>query len=146
MRWLTVTVAGYTTRWRVLLVGLMGACGLAQAQTIEISAPKTSAPSDSNRTVALVEVVTESHQASEADPSASTNAPASAVQVTVVTESNQSQDPDPSPSRRRKKMSVAQVTVVTESTQINESAAPLPPSEFNPDPGATLNEPELEAA
>ncbi|HEY4284789.1 MAG TPA: hypothetical protein VGM62_17135 [Chthoniobacterales bacterium] len=146
MRWLTVTAAGSSPRWRILLAGLMATSGLAQAQIIEVSAPTTSAPPDQNRTVALVEVVTESNQQSQAEPSVPTNIPPLAVQVTVVTESTKSPEPKPSSSRRGKKMSVAQVTVVTESTQSDEAAPPLPPSEFNPDPGATLREQESEAA
>jgi hypothetical protein len=43
-----------------------------------------------------------------------------------------------------RKMSVAQVTIVTEANHGNETEPPLPPSEFNPDPGASAREAEPE--
>jgi hypothetical protein len=138
MRWLTVTVAGPSTRWKILLAGLMGASGLVQAQTIEVSAQTTSPPPDQNRTIALVEVITECNQSSQAELSASNNARASAAQVTGSTKFP---DPKPSPSRGRKKISIAQVTVVTESTQTEETALALPP-----DPGASAAKAEPDIA
>src|SRR5207244_42793 len=90
MRWLTVTVAGSSCRWSVLLGGLMGALGLAHGQTIELAGtPNVSASTDVNRSFALVEVVTDR---SEPDPGATPIGeppmprPGSAAQVTVVTQ------------------------------------------------------------
>ena len=63
------------------------------------------------------------------------------AQVVVVTESNQSEQNEPAPAMAlSRNLAVAQVTIVTESNAAEESQPPLPPSEFNPDPGATLRE------
>jgi len=44
------------------------------------------------------------------------------------------------------KKTVAQVSVVTQRDQSDEGQPPLPPSKFNPDPGASIREAEPETA
>ncbi|HJT82123.1 MAG TPA: hypothetical protein VJ719_13080, partial [Chthoniobacterales bacterium] len=104
-----------------------------------------SPPAETHRTLALVELVTESNQAGQAQLSPSPSSQSLDAQVTVVTESANSGKVASQSRRRRKKMSVGQVTVVTQTNQFDESV-PLPPSEFNPDPGASARESELETA
>jgi hypothetical protein len=181
MRWLTVTVAGsFFCRRRILLAGLVGACAVAQAQTIELAAPQDVPVAESYRTFALVEVVTDSkakevsgqtsedgktnptqfpigeastpHQSAESIgeppmPHQQTQSigwkpmPQQGAQVTVVTQATQLDESQLAAPKRN--MSVGQVTIVTQSNQ-SEPEPPLPPSEFNPDPGASAGEAEPE--
>ena len=150
MRWLTVAVAGSFCPgwvWLVVLLLFTGASG--HAQTVEVADESA----DSTGSFALVEVVTdrnaEAGQPENADLSAVALAKAehrtNPAQVTVVTERSAKQEDHrlATDATIKRKVSVAQVTVVTETSG---EEAPLPPSEFNPDPGATLREEEVEQA
>src|SRR5438067_3881283 len=158
MRWLTVTVAGsFFCRRRILLAGLVGTCGLAQAQTIEVVVtPPDVMIADCNRTVALVQVVTDRNEADQTESIGwkPMPQPGATAQVTVVTQGTQLNDLKPAATKRN--ISVGQVTIVTESNandqdqnpdhrlEADATQPPLPPSEFNPDPGAAGGEAEPE--
>ena len=67
-------------------------------------------------------------------------------QVKIITASDGNEQPQPAKSQRRK-VSVAQVRVVTQADSPDqEPELPLPPSRFNPDPGASAGEAEPETA
>src|SRR4051794_40351904 len=111
MRWLTVAVAGSFCPGWVWLVALLLFTGqLGQAQTVEVAAPGSA--TDHKATVTIVTQRTERRLAADA--------------------------------MKKPALAVAQVTVVTEKTaeqaehrqDSNATTEPLPPTEFNPDPGA----------
>ena len=167
MRWLTVAVAGsFCPGWVWLVVLLLFTGVSGQAQMVAVADGKEPHVSIAGPGFASVEVVTErdvSENAERPTPNAQHRIEEAAVvasrsesvpQVAIVTDSTAAQEKQNRKFRRiagasaaasakadATNVSVAQVTVVTDrGPSVETEPPPLPPSEFNPDPGATLRE------
>ena len=78
-----------------MLAGLVGSCAVAQAQTIEVAAPQDVPVAESDRTFALVEVVTDRNETEQTQSIGWKPMPQPGAEVTVVTQATQSDEPKP---------------------------------------------------
>src|SRR5690349_11166924 len=89
MRWLTVTVAGSSCCWGVLMAGVLVMPSPAGAPTIEVTTRSTLLAAKCNRTVALVDLVTD--RGGPVVDVGGPNANRTIALVEIVTDSNQSE-------------------------------------------------------